>query len=287
MLHRYFIKVSFDGTNYNGWQVQKNSAHTVQQKINDGLSKLLNEKIEVFGCCRTDAGVHAKGLYAHFDSKRDLTPSQVTPLSRGRGEGGEVDWLHKFNSMLPVDISIDGIFSVDKDANARFDATARTYQYFINSKRNPFLINRSYYYYSDLDIALMNKAAKILKKTKDFSAFSKVHTQVKTNICKISKAEWTVTPLSQRRGVGGEVVFTIRADRFLRGMVRMIVGTMMLVGKHKITLSDFQKIIDSKNCQNAGVSVPACGLYLAKVEYSKKMFSPTLKGEKQSHHNSL
>src|ERR1035437_5303148 len=189
-MHRYFIKVSFDGTRYSGWQVQKNSAHTVQQKINEGLSKLLSEKIEVFGCCRTDAGVHAKELFAHFDSKRDLTPSKATPLSlKRRGEGGEVDWLHKFNSMLPVDISINEIFSVADDANARFDATARTYQNFIHSKRNPFLINRSYYYYSELDIALMNKATKLLKKTKDFSAFSKVHTQVKTNICKISKAE--------------------------------------------------------------------------------------------------
>src|ERR1035437_4033930 len=269
-MHRYFIKVSFDGTRYSGWQVQKNSAHTVQQKINEGLSRLLSEKIEVFGCCRTDAGVHARELYAHFDSKKDLTPSKATPLSlnnraknegweRSSGEGGESDWLHKFNSMLPVDISIDGIFSVAADANARFDATARTYQYFINSKRNPFLINRSYYYYSDLDIALMNKAAQILKKNKDFSAFSKLHTQAKTNICKITKAEWKV--------VENGFVFTIRADRFLRGMVRMIVGTMILVGKHKITLSDFKKIIDSKDCQNAGALVPACGLYLTKVEY--------------------
>lgn len=264
MIHRYFIKVSFDGTNYSGWQVQKNSAHTVQQKINDGLSKLLSEKIEVFGCCRTDAGVHAKELYAHFDSKRNLIPSQATPLSHGRGKGGEVDWLHKFNSMLPVDISIDEIIPVVEDANARFDATARTYLYFINSKRNPFLINRSYYYYSELDIVLMNKAAALLKKNKDFSAFSKLHTQAKTNICKISKAEWKIAE--------DGLVFTIRADRFLRGMVRMIVGTMILVGKHKITLSDFKKIIDSKDCQNAGALVPACGLYLTKVEYPKKVF---------------
>ena len=284
MTHSYFIKVSYDGTRYNGWQVQKNSANTIQQKINEGLSKILSEKIEVYGCCRTDTGVHAKELFAHFDSKKDLTPSGATPLSRGRGEGGEV--LHKFNSVLPTDISIDGIFPVVADANARYDATARTYQYFIHNKRNPFLVGRSYYYYSDLDIALMNKAAKILLKTKDFSAFSKVNTQVKTNICKIYKAEWQIqTPLQlspKGRELGvkvlpfgedlGGVSFTIRADRFLRGMVRMIVGTMMLVGKHKITLNEFKKIIDSKDCQNAGVSVPACGLYLTKVEYPKKVF---------------
>jgi len=251
-MYRYFIKVSFDGTNYSGWQVQQNSPYTVQQKINEGLSKLLSEKIEVFGCCRTDAGVHAKELYAHFDSKKhSLAESNV-------------DWLHKFNSMLPVDISIVEIFSVAADANARFDATARTYQYFIHSKRNPFLINRSHYYYSDLDIASMNKAAKILKEHKDFSAFSKLHTQVKTNICKISKAEW--------KAVDDGLVFTIRADRFLRGMVRMIVGTMILIGKHKITLSEFRKIIESKDCQNAGALVPACGLYLTKVEFPKKIF---------------
>lgn len=251
MPHRYFIKVSFVGTQYSGWQIQKNSAHTIQQKINEGLSKLLNEKIEVFGCCRTDAGVHAKELFAHFDSK-------TLSLSRN-----EVDWLHKFNSMLPADISIDEIIPVTDDANARFDAKARTYQYFINSKRNPFLINCSYYYYSELDIALMNKAATLLKKNKDFSAFSKLHTQVKTNICKISQAEWKI--------VDNGFVFTIRADRFLRGMVRMIVGTMMLIGKHKLTLNDFKKIIASKDCRNAGALVPACGLYLTKVEYSKKI----------------
>ena len=254
-LHRYFLKISFDGTNYNGWQVQKNSSQTVQQKINDGLSKLLSEKIEIQGCCRTDAGVHARELYAHFDSKKNNLHND-----------SKNDWLYKFNNMIPVDISIDGIFSVNEKANARYDATARTYQYFINSKRNPFLINRSYYYYSELDIAMMNKAAKLLKKYNDFSSFSKMNTQVKTNICKIAIAEW-------KKDIEGNLIFTIRADRFLRGMVRMIVGTMMLLGKHKITLAEFKKIIESKNCQNAGALAPACGLYLTKVEYPKKIFN--------------
>jgi tRNA pseudouridine38-40 synthase len=256
---RYFIKISFDGTRYSGWQVQKNAANTVQQKINEGLSRLLSEKIEVTGCCRTDAGVHAKELYAHFDSNR----KDLVPLSRGRGVR-DVDWLHKFNSILPTDISINGIFSVGDKANARYDATARTYQYFINDKKDPFLINRSYYFYSELDVALMNKAGKLLMATKDFSAFSKIHTQVKTNNCKISKAVW------EKSDEG--LVFTIRADRFLRGMVRMIVGTMILLGKHKITLKDFKEILDSKDCQNAGALAPACGLYLTKVEYPKKLF---------------
>lgn len=259
MLHRYFIKISFEGTCYNGWQVQQNSKETVQQKINEGLSKLLSEKIEVHGCCRTDAGVHARELYAQFDSER-------YDLAAEKERAGELGspWLHKFNSLLPTDISIDEIFSVAEDANARYHATARTYQYFIHSKRNPFLVDRSYYYYSDLDITMMNKAAKVLMKNKDFSAFSKVNTQVKTNICKIVKAEWKKTDEGY--------IFTIRADRFLRGMVRMIVGTMIQIGKHKISLSDLQKILDSKDCQNAGVSVPACGLYLSKVDYPKKIF---------------
>ena len=131
MAHRYFIKIAFDGTRYNGWQVQKNSAQTVQQKINEGLSTLLAEKIEISGCCRTDAGVHAKELYAHFDSEKNNLHSS---LSLRRGAGGEVDWLYKFNSILPADISIDGIFSVGDKASARYDATARTYQYFIHDK---------------------------------------------------------------------------------------------------------------------------------------------------------
>jgi len=177
--------------------------------------------------------------------------------------------------MLPVDISIDGIYLVEDKANARFDATARTYQYFIHSKRSPFALNRSYYYYSELDVALMNKAGKILKMNHDFSSFSKVNTQVKTNNCKIFKAEWTTSSSGEPHipyEPEGDLVFTIRADRFLRGMVRMIVGTMIQIGKHRISLQEFKKIIDSKDCQNAGSLVPACGLYLAKVEYPKAIF---------------
>jgi tRNA pseudouridine38-40 synthase len=262
VVYRYFIKISFDGTRYNGWQVQKNSEQTVQQKINDGLSKVLSEKIEVFGCCRTDAGVHARELYAHFDSVKNSLSSIGMKFKK---EGSiKIDWLHKFNSILPVDISIDEIISVRGTANARFDARARTYQYFIHSRKNPFLDNRSYYFYNNLDIAMMNQAGKLLISNQDFSSFSKVNTQVKTNNCKLSKAIWTKSE--------NGIVLTIRANRFLHGMVRMIVGTMMLIGKHKITLADFKKIIDSKNCQNAGASVPACGLYLTKVEFPKKVF---------------
>ncbi len=249
MLHRYFIKISFDGTNYNGWQIQKNSLQTVQQKIQEGLSQLLNEKIELTGCCRTDTGVHAKELFAHFNCQE---------LKSG------TDWIYKFNKMVPRDISIEKIFLVKENANARFDAKARTYQYFIHRKRNPFLRGYSYYYYGELDIKLMNKAAKLLNKYEDFSAFSKVSTQTKSTICKIYSAHW--------EHKSDELIFTIRANRFLRGMVRMIAGTMMDLGKHKITLEDFKKIIESKDCRNASALVPAHGLFLTKVEYPKNIF---------------
>jgi len=156
---RYFINISYDGTAYSGWQIQKNAANTIQQKINKGLSTLLKENIEILGCCRTDAGAHAKALIAHFDSTSLLFPLKAKKLFIQ-------DWLHKANAILPKDISINGIQAVKKDSNARFDATARTYQYFIHNKPNPFLNKRSYYYYSELDVVLMNKACVILKKNK-------------------------------------------------------------------------------------------------------------------------
>ncbi len=254
MLYRYFIKVSFDGARYNGWQVQENASQTVQQKINEGLSKLLNEEIEVQGCCRTDAGVHAKELFAHFDSQKKNLHNDV-----------HTDWIYRFNKMIPADIAINKIFSVKDDANARYDATSRMYQYFIHPERNPFLVGRSYFYYSELDIPLMNRASKLLLKQTDFTSFSKLNIQAKTKICKIKKAEW-------KKDKEGNLIFTIKADRFLRGMVRMIVGTMILLGKNKISLDDFREILESKDCRNAAALAPAGGLYLAKVEFPKRIF---------------
>lgn len=254
MLYRYFIKVSFDGTNYNGWQVQKNSSKTIQQKINDGLSCLLNEKIKVTGCCRTDAGVHALALFAHFDTQKNLSVS----LSEKK------QWIYKFNKMLPTDISVNEIFSVRKDAHARYDAYSRTYRYLIHQKRNPFLVNRSYYYYSKLDVSLMNKGAALLKKYKDFSAFSKLNVQTKSNYCTIFSARWKKDK--------DMLLFEICADRFLRGMVRMIVGTMILLGRNKITIDDFKRIIENRDVRNARALVPASGLYLINVKYPKDIF---------------
>lgn len=264
MSNRYFVKFSFDGTKYNGWQIQQNTPSTVQQVMNDSISRLMNEPIDFYSCCRTDTGVHAKEMFAHFDCKRKNLHKD------------NIDWLYKFNTMLPFDVSVHEIIPVKEDANARFNAESRTYQYFISRERNPFLLNRTMYWYGKLDLDAMKQAAKLLFKYNDFSAFSKMNTQTKTNECKITEAKWSTSPIatiSQSKDDEGELlVFTITADRFLRGMVRMIVGTMLEVGKKNISVKDFQGIIESKDCRNAGALVPACGLYLVKVEYPKKVF---------------
>lgn len=247
---RYFARLSYVGTAYNGWQVQENTPHTIQQVMNEKISSLLNEQVEFTGCGRTDTGVHAKVFYAHFDSAK-------AALNAG-------DWVYKFNCVLPKDISVSEILRVQDNAHARYDAISRTYRYVISQKRDPFLIDRAAHIYSELDLDAMNLAAKTLYDYNDFTSFSKLHTQVRTNLCKIMNAEW-----------GREadlVVFEITADRFLRNMVRAIVGTLVAVGKEEITIQDVRKIIDSKNRSNAGESFPACGLYLTKIIYPEDIF---------------
>ena len=249
---RYFIQLSYNGTAYHGWQIQENTFATIQQLVNQMLSRLLNEPIFITGCGRTDAGVHAKAYYAHFDyTKTDLTTD-------------EAKWLFKFNNALPADIAVHKIIMVNEKANARFDAISRTYQYYINNKKDPFLINRSYFMFFDLNMEEMNKAANLLFEYTDFSSFAKSNTQNFTNNCKIYKAQW--------REENGLLIFTISADRFLRNMVRAIVGTLLNIGKGKLTIGDFKKIIENKNRSSAGLSVPACGLYLTAVEYPTNYF---------------
>ncbi len=246
---RFFLQLSYNGTAYSGWQIQKNSPHTVQQILNEMLSRLLNEPIAVMGCGRTDTGVHAREYFAHFDtSKEDLIENQA-------------HWILKFNHALPKDIAIQRILKVDEKANARYNAISRTYQYVITKKKTPFEIDKAYFLYGKLDVDLMNQAAKILFEHSDFSAFAKSNTQNKTNICSLYKAEWHETE--------DLITFTISANRFLRDMVRAIVGTSLEVGKGKMTLDKFKKVIDSKTRSAAGLSAPACGLYLIKVEYKK------------------
>jgi len=252
-LQRYFIKLSYNGTAYNGWQIQDNTSATVQQTINEALSMVLNQSVMVTGCGRTDTGVHAKEFYAHFDCDK------INLLDE------HDKWVYKFNQVLPADIAIQQIFAVKADASSRFDAVSRTYQYFISKYKDPFMINRTYYINSDLNVDEMNGAAKVLFEYTDFSAFSKSNTQTFTNNCKIHAAEW--------KSEKDTLVFTITADRFLRNMVRAIVGTLLDIGKGKLGVDDFKKIIESKERSNAGFSVPACGLYLTKVEYPENYFN--------------
>lgn len=250
-MKRYFIQLSYNGTAYHGWQVQLNTLTTIQQVINQMLSKLLNEDVSVMGCGRTDTGVHAADYYAHFDTSVDLLAD-------------ELKWVFKFNKALPPDISVFKILKVKENANARFDALARTYQYIITRKKDPFRTNAACLIYGDLNVEEMNKACKILFDYSNFSAFAKSNTQTGSNICKLYKAEW--------KEEDELLIFTISADRFLRNMVRAIVGTMLAIGKGKTNLAEFREIIESKQRSNAGLSAHACGLYLMKVDYPEGYF---------------
>ncbi len=241
---RYFIHLAYHGTAYHGWQIQPNAA-SVQETLNKAFSVLLQSEMNLMGAGRTDTGVHAREMYAHFDT--DTTFDFPT-------------LVHKLNSFLPKDIAIYDIIPVHDDAHTRFDATKRTYEYHIHQCKNPFLDELSWYFHQTLDINLMNQAAQILQNYTDFECFSKVNTDVNTFDCTIFEAHW-------KRGENNQLVFTISANRFLRNMVRSIVGTLINVGLHKITLDDFTKIIESKSREKAGFSVPAHGLYLTKIEY--------------------
>ncbi len=248
---RYFIELSFDGTNYHGWQIQKNAV-SVQEVLNEKLSIILREPIETTGCGRTDTGVHAKEFFAHFDAEGFIADGSWFIDNYGI-------LLRSVNSILPKDIAIKRIFRVKADAHARFDATLRTYEYHIHFDKDPFKNGYSWELRDQPDTDLMNEAADIIKEYTDFSCFSKSNTQVKTNICKIAAAGWTVN--------NDGIVFKISADRFLRNMVRAIVGTLLMVGKKEIEPEAVRDIIESKNRSNAGMSVPACGLYLTEVKY--------------------
>jgi tRNA pseudouridine38-40 synthase len=240
---RYFIKLAFNGTPYHGWQYQPNAA-TVQETLNNALSVLLNNEINAMGAGRTDTGVHAREMFAHFDYDKTIDIPKL---------------VHKLNSFLPKDIAIYNIIPVADEAHCRFDATKRTYQYHINTVKDVFLHEQSWFLKQKLDVVLMNQAAKILFNHTNFQCFSKVNTDVNTFDCTIFEAEWQEN--------GSDLVFTISANRFLRNMVRATVGTLVNVGMYKISLDDFEKIIESKNRDKAGISVPAHGLYLTKIVY--------------------
>lgn len=246
---RYFIHLAYNGANYNGYQTQP-GLPTVQETIEKALSTLLRQPVAIVGCGRTDTGVHASDYYAHFTLPE-------TETFDGRIDCQQL--VFKLNSFLPADLAIFDIFPVRDNAHARFDATARTYQYHVSDRRLPFrqgLYSRIYYR-PDLD--LMNQGAQILMEYEDFTSFAKLHTDVKTNICHLTQAHWDE--------VGDEWVFTIRSNRFLRNMVRSVTGTLLDVGRGKLSLDGLRQIVERKNRCAAGVSMPPQGLYLMKVEY--------------------
>ncbi len=243
-MQRYFIQLSYDGTSYHGWQIQPNGI-SVQETLEKALSIVARETVALTGAGRTDAGVHASFYVAHFDvGKENLDNDKI---------------IHNLNCLLPADIAIQRIYKVDSEAHARFDATSRTYKYFIVKAKDPF---RRHYAAKEArvpDLQKMNDAARRLFNYEDFTSFSKLGTDVKTNNCRVDLAEWV--------DEGERYVFTIRADRFLRNMVRAIVGTLLEVGFGKLTIDQFCKVIELKDRNAAGASVPAKGLFLVDIGY--------------------
>lgn len=244
---RYFVELAYNGKAYHGWQTQPN-AISVQQVLENALSTLLANPISITGAGRTDTGVHATQMFAHFDCNTNFDVENL---------------VYRLNAFLPSDISIQSIFKVKPEAHARFDATSRSYLYRISLEKNPFTTDFAYFFRAKMDLNVMNQACKILFEYNDFQCFSKSNTDVKTYNCKITRANW--------KQEGNELHFAITADRFLRNMVRAIVGTMIEIGLRKISVSDLHEIIKSKNRGNAGYSVPAHGLYLTTIEYPKEI----------------
>lgn len=245
---RYFIRLAYNGACYAGWQVQPN-AHTVQAELEKVLGYFFTTP-GITGCGRTDTGVHASDYYAHIDVGQQIEDIQQT--------------IYKLNKVLPPDISIKEIAEVTADAHARFSATERVYEYKIERIKNPFTQGLAWYYHGPLDVEAMNIAAAYLLEIEDFKAFSRGDTDVKTTLCNVTKAEW--------REEGNTLVFTIAANRFLRNMVRAVVGTLVDVGRGKITLDDFKQVAQSLDRGEAGDSAPAQGLYLCEIKYPETIF---------------
>ena len=245
---RYFLGFSYQGTSYHGWQIQPN-AITVQEVLEDRMSKLLGNEIKLVGAGRTDTGVHAKLMIAHFDA-------DISDIER---------FIYRLNSFLPQDIAVHSLQKMKPDAHARFDASERTYQYFINYKKDPFKTNLSWHWnFEKLDIKKMNNAADLLLKHDDFTSFARLHADNKTNICDVRYAVWSEE--------GENLKFEITSDRFLRNMVRSVVGTLVEVGKGKTSLDEFIEIIEKKDRKFAAASAPAHGLFLTLVAYPKDLY---------------
>lgn len=243
---RYFIKLSYKGTRYHGWQRQKNAV-SVQEEIEKALHILTGEVIATTGAGRTDTGVHARVFYAHFNTEKTWA-----------GNAKE-KFIYQMNGILPNDIVIHELIVADKNAHARFDAVSRTYRYYICISKNPFYEGQVFFFHASPDVELMNKGAEMISKHSDFSCFSKSGTTTKTNNCKIFEAYWYRE--------GDLIIFHIKADRFLRNMVRAIAGTLLELGMHKFPIEELENIIASKKRSKAGASLPAEGLFLEEIEY--------------------
>ncbi|PLX11854.1 MAG: tRNA pseudouridine(38-40) synthase TruA [Marinilabiliales bacterium] len=249
-MQRYFIELSYKGTNYKGWQVQ-NGVETVQLRIDEALSTVLRENIHVIGAGRTDTGVHASYFVAHFDSKQDNLDCTST--------------IFNLNGYLPKDIAIRNIQKVSSDAHSRFDATSRTYQYNISRTKNPFYNDYSFYVYGEIDIDKMNTAANTLIQYEDFSSFCKSKSDVKTKLCNIYQSYW--------ENKGNLLIYHIKANRFLRNMVRSITGTLLMIGLDKLKPEDIHRIVEARDRKAAGFSAQAKGLFLTDIEYPPHIFS--------------
>lgn len=250
-MNRYFIEVAYKGEQYSGFQVQDN-AHTVQAEVDNALSILFREKIVSTGSSRTDAGVNAQQNFLHFDTELPL----------------HAQFLYKINAILPEDVVLKGIYRVPEDAHSRFAALSRSYEYTLYTRKDPFMKDRGYFFPYKMDMGALQAAAAIIKEYADFTTFSKRNTQVKTFICAIAESEWTATD--------ERVVYNVTANRFLRGMVRGLVGTMLRVGRGKLSLEEFRAAIESRDCTKADFAVPPQGLFLMKVSYPEGLLEPVL-----------
>lgn len=244
---RYFLEVAYEGTNYSGFQVQKN-ANSIQAEIEKAFQILHKHKINLTGSSRTDAGVHALQNFFHFDFGDELASH----------------FTYKMNAVLPDDIAVRNVKRVGSNAHCRFDALSREYKYFIYRHKNPFLRDRAFYFPYKLDMAVIHQAAAMVKEFNDFTSLSKRRTQVKTFICSIMESRWHLEDDS--------LIFYVKADRFLRGMVRALVATMLKIGRGKMTLPEFRALIDEKDCTNASFAAPAHGLFLTAVNYPQDYF---------------
>lgn len=245
---RYFIEVAYQGTRYSGFQTQEN-APTIQAALEKALEILHRDRFELTGSSRTDAGVHAKQNFFHFDRAESLHPQAV----------------YKLNAILPEDIVVKQIYEVPADAHCRFDALSRSYAYHVYRSKDPFLSDRAFYFPYTMDLERLQQAASLLMRYEDFTSFSKRNTQVKTFQCKVFESEWVQE--------GEELIYRVRSNRFLRGMVRALTSTQLLVGRGKIELSEFQQIVEARNCELASFAAPAHGLFLEAVHYPEGLLS--------------